>query len=219
MNNLNALWKFTDLVPNERREKLLSVTSFDEVIELVKAGTVEYFKLEPRRDSSCLSCSRIFYRLHIGEYAYDAFFNSTVGYRAQYCISTENGNRQNRRLIDAITPLLLDAIKGENEHNCPMPKVLASLRGEGSKIWINDNDWPDIDEIHINYQPWITKAQAATKGNIQDQAARTYAAVGILAPLNTHIEVKGAWLTLDDLEWNDPDKTHRAEDIRNYGNT
>lgn len=216
MIGTEPFWNFTDFMPKDRREKMLALRNFDEVIEQVTAGSVDWFEFEPRRNSEYC---RIFFRLHVGKTAYDAFFNSPVSYRAQYCISVDNGLKQNRRLIEAITPLCLESVKERGEQEYPREKVLASLSGADAKVWINDNDWPDIDEIHINYAPWVAKAKAANKGTMAEQVARTNAAVGVLAPENTYLEIKGGWLTPDNREWRDLDKAQRAEEIRDYGTT
>ena len=216
---MNALWDFTALVPRKRCEKLLAIASFDEVINRIVRGTVDSFKAEPRENPPCQGCLRAFFRLHVNECDYDAFFNSPVGYRAQYCIGVEHGEKQNRRLIEAITPLCLEFTKGKEERGFPAERVLASLQGTDAKVWINDRDLPNVDEVHINYHPWVAKAQAAAEGSSADQAARANATVGILAPVGTHVEVKGAWLTSEWREWRDPRKAFRAEEIRDYGYT
>jgi len=207
-------WTFSDLVPKDRRDKMLALASFDEVIALVTAGLVDCFEIETRKNSEY---RRAFFRLHVREVVYDAFLNSPVGYRAQFCRGIENGLKQNRRLIEAVTPVCLKSISERNQEEREM--VLASLSGTDAKVWINDKDWPDIDEIHIIHEPWIAKAKNANKGTTAEQVARTNAAIGVLAPVNTHLEVKGAWLTRDNREWRDPDKARRAEEIRDYGTT
>jgi len=214
--SLEPFWTFTDFVPKDRREKMLTLTSFDEVIAQVTAGSVDWYEIETRKNSEY---RRIFFRLHVGKTTYDAFFNSPVGYRAQYCKGIENGLKQNRRLIEAVMPLCLQSIEGRSQEEYPREMVLASLSGTDAKIWINDKDWPDIDEIHINHAPWVAKTKNASKGTMAEQVARTNAAIGVLAPENTHIEIKGAWLTSDNREWRDPGKAKRAEEIRDYGTT
>ena len=205
-------WTFTDLVPKDRRDKMLALTSFDEVIAQVAAGSADWFEIETRKNAEY---RRVFFRIRVAETAYDAFLNSPVGYRAQYCRGIENGLRQNRRLIEAVTPLCVQSISEKNQEGM----VLASLSGTDAKVWINDKDWPDIDEIHINHAPWVAKAKNANKGTMAEQVARTNAAIGVLAPVNTHLEIKGAWLTPDNHEWRDPGKAKRAEEIRDYGTT
>ena len=214
MNIATTLWNFTEHVPVERRQRLFAIKSFDEIIERIVHGNVDYFTAEPWQ-----TYTRAFFRICVNEPDYDAFFNSPNGYRAQYCFSAENGEKQNRKLIDAVTPMCLEFYKGHAQREFPTEKVLASLRGVDAKAWITESDIPDVDEIHINYGPWVAKAKAATKGSVADQAARAGASVGILAPVGTHIEIKGGWLTLQGNEWRDPKKTFRAQEIRDYGFT
>ena len=208
------MWNFTELVPKNRCEKMLALTRFDEVIYQVIAGSIDYVEFEPHGN---YAYRRIFLRVCVGKTAYDAFVNSPVGYRAQYCMDIENGLKQNRRLIEAFIPLCLQSIKERRDTDCPSEKVLSSLLGTDAKVWINDRDWPDLEEIHINYASWVAKARNAGEGTIAEQVVRTNAAIGVLAPENTHIEIKGAWLTLDNREWRDPSKSQRAEEIRDYG--
>lgn len=214
---MSSLWGFTDLVPKRRRDKLVAVASFDVVISRIAAGTVDSFKADPRRNPPCLGCSRAFFRIRVRECDYDAFFNSPVGYRAQYCIALEHGQKQNRRLIEAVTPRCLEFQRQYKLGEFPEAMVLASLRGSDAKVWINDADLPDVDEVHIDYPPWVVKARAAASGTLADQAARASAASGVLAPEGTHIEVKGAWITPNGEECRDPSKAHRAQEIRDYG--
>lgn len=129
----------------------------------------------------------------------------------------ENGLKQNRRLIEALRPLCLRAIKDKGGDAHLEEQASVSLSGVDAKVWINDNDWPRSGEIHINYAPWVTKAENAGEGTMTERAARTYAETGVLAPENTHIELKGGWLTTDNLEWRNPGKAERAEQIRDYG--
>lgn len=201
-------------MPLERRQRLLAVTSFEEVIQGIARGNVAYFVAEWRQNYS-----RAFFKVHVSEADYDSFFNSPNGYRAQYCLSTENGEKQNRRLIEAITPMCLEYSKRKEQHDLSTEKVLASLRGIDAKAWITESDLPDVDEVHINYGLWVAKAEASTKGGLADQAARASALVGVLAPVGTHIEIKGAWLTPQGDEWRDAKKAFRAQEIRDYGFT
>ena len=213
MKRSNPLWDFTEFVPQDRREKMMALTSFEDVIEQLTAGSIDRIEFEPRGNSEH---RRIFFKVCVGKTAYDAFFNSPIGYRAQYCMDIENGLKQNRRLMEALTPLCLKAIE-EKGDTYLRKEVLMSLLGTDAKVWINDKDWPDLDEIHINYAPWVAKVKNAREGTMAERAARTNAEIGVLAPENTHIEIKGAWLTPDNHVWRDPSKAQRAQEIRDYG--
>lgn len=193
---------------------MLAVTSFEEIIQGIAGGNIDYFVAELWQGNS-----RAFFRVRVTASDYDAFFNSPNGYRAQYCLSTENGAEQNRRLIQAITPMCLEYSKKHEQQDFLTEKILVSLRGIDAKAWITESDLPDADEVHINYGPWVAKAEASKKGGIADQAARASALVGVLAPVGTHIEIKGAWLTRQGNEWRDPRKAFRDQEIRDYGFT
>ena len=211
---MHPLWGFSQFVATTRRDKMLALTSFDEVIAQLTKGSIEGFKLESH---STFEYQRIFFRIDVGKTAYDAFFNSPVGIRAQYCMDVKNGLKQNRRLIEALRPWCLKAIRDNGGGSHLEEQASISLSGRDAKVWVNDKDWPHLEEIHINYAPWVTKAKNARQGTMSERAARTYAETGVLAPENTHIELKGGWLTMDNLEWRDPGKAQRAEGIRDYG--
>ncbi len=214
-----SLWSFSKFVPEERRQRLTAVQSFDDVIARLIRGTVDDFAVEPRQNPPCVGCSRAIFKLEVGTDDYDAFFNSPVGYRAQYCIDPSHGISENRRLIDALIPACLDFARGREPAHFPGKLVSASLRGFDAKIWINEEDLPDIDEVHVDYPPWVKKARAASNGTLADQAARASALAGILAPIGAHLELKGAWVDSAGNECRDPAKANRASEIRDYGFT
>lgn len=120
---MNPLWDFKSALSQERRDKLLSVRSFDEIVDRIVAGTVDSFTAEERRRSPCQGCRRAFFTIRVSESDYDAFFNSPVGYRAQYCMSIARGEEQNRRLIEAVTPTCLQFATGTPEHGFPIQMV------------------------------------------------------------------------------------------------
>jgi hypothetical protein len=214
MNADNHLWGFTSLVPEERRRRLLAVQSYDEVIEGIACGEVDYFNVE-----SWHECSRAIFKLQVEDAVFDAFFNSPNRYRAQYCRGVENGEKQNRRLIEAITQACYEFAEQNRRQEFSGDRVLASLQGKDAKVWIPEDNLPDVEEVQIDYKPWVAKAEASSVGGSSGQAARSKASVGVLAPVGAHIEVKGAWLTPKGDEWRNPRKSHRGEEIRDYGFT
>lgn len=213
-----SLWGFSKSVQEERRQRLTAVQSFDDVIARVIRGNVDDFAVEPRQNPPCVGCSRAIFKLKVRKDDYDAFFNSPVGYRAQYCVDPSHGASENRRLIDALIPACLDFAHGREPAHFPAKLVSASLRGVDGKIWINEEDLPDIDEIHVDYPPWVAKARASN-GTLADQAARASALAGVLAPVGTYLELKGAWVNSGGNECRDPAKANRGSEIRDYGFT
>ncbi len=213
------MWDFAEAVPKARRDRLVAVPSFENVIDGVARGTVDDFDIEPRQNPPCLGTFRAFFSIGVHENDYDAFFNSPVGYRAQYCIDSAHGNSANRRLIDALFPACLSYARGREPDHFPSDLVAASLQGADAKIWIKEEDLPEVDEIHIDYAPWVAKARAAASGTIADQASRASAVSGVLAPVGTYLELKGAWVNLKGEECRDPKKAGRAAEIQVYGFT
>lgn len=208
------LWRFTDSVSDKRRQQLLSVANFDKVIHNLLAGTIVLYDAKFRND-----CGRVIFHLAVTEETYDAFFNSPNGYRAQYCIGASYGDAQNRSLINALTDTCLMYSLDRPRSNFSQAQVIASLSGLRAKVWVPESDIPTIDDVHINYPPWVEKAKRVYMGTMSDEASRAYAVTGVLAPVGTHLEIKGAWVFADGTEWLDPKKKHRAEEIRDYGYT
>src|SRR4051812_29415330 len=109
----HSLWSFSSAVSETRQRKLFSVSGFAEVLMRISMGIIESFGVEPRKNPPCVGTHRAVFRLKVRPLDYDAFFNSPVGYRAQYCIAVEQGQRCNRQLIDALTPKCLVFAKGK----------------------------------------------------------------------------------------------------------
>lgn len=86
-------------------------------------------------------------------------------------------------------------------------------------MWIRDSDLDNLEGIHIDYPPWVAKARGALAGTWADQTERAKATSGVLAPVGTLLELKGAWITPAGDECRDPSKAQRATDIRDYGYT
>ncbi len=208
-------WTFTDAVPAQRQAELLEVRSFGEVIQRLVGSPVAFFLGEQR--SKPVLCKRAFFRIMVSEQDFDAFFNSPRGYRAQYCASIDQGEACNRLLLDALVPACLSYIRGKEPEDFPADRITASLRGRDAKIWIEEGPALGVDEVHLKYPPWVAKAQAADQGTIADQAVRSGALAGVLAPVGSHLEVKGAWITASGEKWRDRAKAGRSLQIRDYG--
>jgi hypothetical protein len=135
--------------------------------------------------------------------AYDAFFNSPKGYRAQYAISPKTGETANRRLLDALEPALMR--KAATQNSAPSSRVLKSLRCVDAKVW--------IDELEVEDQlsdPNPAIAYDAWQFDSPDGQ-------GLRAPVGTRLEVKGGWLDAQGEERRDPLKASRSVQISRTG--
>jgi hypothetical protein len=206
------LWVFSSLVPAERSRDLLGVAGFGEVIDRIRAGSIEFIRAQPRTDPPCLGCYRAFFKVHLSERDYDAFFNAPAGYRAQYVIGVENGKAKNRELLK----VLEQAASRTEQDDFAASLVAASLRATDAKLWIQESDLRGLSGVHIEYRPWLDKLAAESGGTMADQAARAAASAGVLAPVGTVLEIKGGWIAPDGIECRDPAKANRSQEIHDY---
>ena len=102
---MTLIWNFTDLIPEERRTRLLALSSFDDVIQtLTTSCKILNYEAEHFLGDRLPGCVRAKFLLHVDFDTYDGFFNSPVSYRAQYCLGKETGELANRHMNDAHKP-------------------------------------------------------------------------------------------------------------------
>jgi len=211
------LWDFTDLIPADRSGMLLGLRSFDEVLHKVTSTcTVARYKAEAFRGNrdGLQGCMRAIFLLHVDFAAYDGFFNSPVGYRAQYCVGSNIGEFANRQMLNILRPTLIASAGSVATQTFCLDRVELSLNAADAKIWIDENEPashpPQALQVHINYLPWIQRAKRADELQEEEFIGATR---GVFAPIGTRLEIKGGWLDENGLEMRDPTKTHRSEDI------
>ncbi len=198
------LWSFSESLPHHRVERLLSHVSYEEVIELL-VGTVKLakFSWEPFIADRLKGCHRASFLVRVSGWAYDAFFNSPVGYRAEYARSPEAGEVANRLLLERLEP---DLIRFPHVATDVRIELLRKpLRATDAKVWIYE---PEVsnhlgeETPEILYKPW----QQATEDG-----------VGLHAPVGTELEVKGGWLDGRGNERRDPIKRTRSVELHRVG--
>ncbi len=196
------LWGFTDRVELRRRDAMTAAQDWETVRQIVTCSAPTWMGFEDRRDPLGVGgqgAKRASVRLAMSNDHADVVYNSPVGIRAQYCLG--HGTRLNRELVDELVPNFIVELVGSSREMTDL-----SLRGVDSKLCLTKDDIPNLQEIHIDYGPWI----ACLGGG--DWLAET----GVLAPLVDAIWIKGAWI-LDGKEWRDPLKADRDEKFRKYG--
>jgi hypothetical protein len=197
------LWRFSSSLRADRVDRLLSHDSFSAVADLVEASSILAFCWEPFLADRLKGCHRASFLLQASTEAYDAFFNSPVGYRAQFARSVEEGERANRMLLERLRGNLIEF--GSPQMPVSPEHLKLSLDATDAKIWILESEVElhlGDDTPEISYKPW---EQAAPRG------------VGLRAPLGTHLEIKGGWLDARGNECRDPYKATRSDDIRESG--
>jgi hypothetical protein len=199
-----ADWKFTTAISAERAAQLGSWQSFDGIASaLMLEAVVGGFWWEPFNSARLKGCNRASFPLRVMAQVYDAFFNSAVGYRAQYAVSPSRGAAANRALLDSLEPALMAAVAEQGPASIHL--VRASLHGVDAKVWILEAEVEDqLSEPHASlaYGPWEFES-------LDGQGLRT--------PVGTTLEVKGAWLNVSGVEIRDPMKADRNSRIHRTG--
>jgi len=209
------LWDFTDLIAAERRSRLLALSRFDDVILTLTASCkILNYEAEPFLHDRLSGCVRAIFLLQVDFDTYDGFFNSPVGYRAQYCLGSEIGELANRHVIDALRSKLIKFAQPLTTPTFDSERVARSLDAIDAKIWIDETEDgsgpPRQLEVHINYPPWV---EGAKRGDHLQQEEYIGAVRGVFAPHGSRLEIKGGWLDKNGLVKRDPVKSHRSEYI------
>ncbi|RYG29172.1 MAG: hypothetical protein EON93_17165 [Burkholderiales bacterium] len=177
-------------------------TSYQEVLLALQRCEVKNFTWESPRDAALGGCARVCFQLHVTRDVYDAFFNSPIGYRAQFALSVNSGHTANTKALDALEPALIRFVQVLG-HACD--RVVWSLRAPDAKIWIDEQEVQaelGSCEPHILYEPWQSQSEDG---------------IGLLAPFGELLEVKGAWVDRGGHFRPNPKKACRADAIHRVG--
>jgi len=169
---------------------------------MVQRCEIQQFTWESPNDIALRGCERAVFGLRVSCTAYDSFFNSPIGYRAQFALSANAGRAANVILLDALEPALIRFAQRTEQAT---DRVVWSLRGPDAKIWIDESEVQEQlgrTEEQILYEPWQQKSLDG---------------VGLLAPLGERLEIKGAWVDASSQFRPNPKKAARAEEIHCVG--
>ena len=207
MNSV-AAWKYTEHVDEARRAVLAAPGSFEEIIRFVKVDArVTGVRTEPGRDEGLRDCLQPIFTIELPN-AGDPLFNGPWGYRAQYWMSAGHGLAANTALVVALFPKLLDAVDITAVPDLMKIDLRASLHAASAKIWIQEipsllkDAKPDLD-----VERWASEARRGVP----------LACTGLLAPMVTVFEVKGALIDPYGNEVVPRAKVQRHYDIHQYG--
>jgi hypothetical protein len=170
---------------------------------LLLTSKVLFTRWAPFREQHLRGCSRAEVLLKVPSWLYDAFFNSPAGYRAQYALSVDLGQRKNRELIDTLRAKLIASV----DSTADVEGFRISLDSSAAKVWIYEpavekHYWDATPEI--DYSPWQQRSEDGA---------------GLRAPLGTELVVYGGWLDGTGRERLDPHKLRRSEEIYEVGFT
>jgi hypothetical protein len=221
-------WEFSEeFVSDERRGYLHREVEFTQIVESIKDEMmITNFRIDKGYSSALQGCKRPVFQFEVQTKTFDIFYNSPWGYRGQYCLSIDNGSKQNRYLIDLIMGKLLQNVQSNVQNpSLSVEAIEISLKCQSAKIWIyeknqiNTSDYTLREELFNS--AWITNAREARAAldacQIPNPMEKMNAIIGVRAPQGQVLDVKGAWLTRNEEERLDDYKKHRSEHIRDYG--
>lgn len=213
-------WSFSNRVSEGRITYLTAVKNFSEVVLLIADANIVGYAIGFGWSHELYGCKRPEFLLEVSNEIFDIFFNSPVGYRAQYAIAPEVGISQNAYLIESLTDRLTAYTSTNTNPNMTLLDVRACLKFPSAKIWIKEENETALDEadlvVEIDFPRWVETAREAYH-NTDDDEQRNKAIRGVLAPTGKFLEVKGGWLDSSGQERINPVKADRTTDIWQYG--
>jgi hypothetical protein len=209
MQMASELWKFAPTFNRSRSNELRQIADFNDVVSLLtRSVSAIHVSACPGRDAELKSCVQPVFTLSVSEGAFDAFFNSPVGYRACYLRGANAGLSANLALIETLLDRLLDKAALAGVLELEAIDVRTSLLATSCKVWVDEDDFPfqNLTE-DLAIDAWVHAAASGVEK----------ASWGLCAPKGTRIQVKGALLDPCGNEIVPGKKILRRHEIQRYG--
>lgn len=182
-------WVLASSIGSGRIRRIRQAENFEDVMsKLVRGARVE--QLRKQRACSDHSVFRLIVVFRVRPTSLDQFFNSPVGYRAQYFASCKLGERANRLTVAQLFPKVLAEAKRANR---PMLEfVERSLSNPHCKVWPHQGQW--LRRARIKDRVLLVPRWQAGLSSV-DKKRRKLARWGSLAPsLETRLVLKGSFV-------------------------
>lgn len=225
MDARDFTWTFSSQFDAHRKAALTAVPDFDAIIDrIVSEATPSKFEVCCGKEGSLKGCLRPQFELAVSPDTADLFFNSPVGYRAQYLMDPDEGQRQNGRLLRALLDKLLRFVSVQPKCQMTKEDIELSLLACSAKVWLPETSFSFnhdlIEEILVPI--WHRNALSAREAynrRERPEPEKTEKAIwGLRALQACAIDVKGAFLApMDKGEVVHFDKIIRRYDIQRYG--
>lgn len=206
---MNA-WMFAHNFDSERRSRLESAASFeyvlDRIVEEIKNIRVSVCQ---GKEPGLTESRRPVFSFEVSQDTFDAFFNSPVGYRAQYLADPEAGQTANGHLIKRLAPKLAEvAPSAFADPELLQSEVEFSLSAASSKVWVHEDNFPFQSlTVDLAVSNWLAEA------NTGIQKAKW----GLCAPRGSMLQIKGAFIDHWGNEIVPKKKVGRRFEIQKYG--
>jgi hypothetical protein len=211
-------WDISQL-PADRRAYLNGSISFEEIAARLANAQIVDVWIRPRLrpiPSVPSNARQIVFLVRVDSEVIDLFYNAPDGLRGRYWQSPDHGFLANRQAIDALSSKLLSFARQNPpdapENAAPMDAkdIKASLEAPSAKIWPREMDGAKglLERQQLAVPRWIKNEATSPHGiNWRD------------TPTVPELEIKGALLGQDGMEYWPPDKRDRACQIHRFGFT
>ena len=145
----------------------------------------------------------------------DLWHNGRGGYRAQYYLEPETGERANRLALDRLSNIVAAQIEQDQHRRHHWPRAQVSLLHPAVRLWVYQGLWlrhPAPEDQALRVERWQSHASSAVRD------VRKLVRWGGLAPRETRIRMIGQWLRDADRKPDaGPPKPKRPQRISDYG--
>ena len=185
----------------------------DAVSQAVNTALHDYRALpdgpEPCRDAD--GFFRVSVEIELPEVLADQLMNGPTGYRAHYSVSIEAGEQFNRRLVDAVAPLVIEA---EDLYKEKFDRLFCSrsLLGRFSKLWYPRRLTDPSAEAYLPKPEVITHTKWAEYWRTKPEPHK-----GLLAPISEPPSILLNGTFVNDAGEEYEQKCHRSQQLFDYG--
>jgi hypothetical protein len=212
----------TSQLPHDRRVYLEDSLRFEDIVASIVSearflrNRIEPYNAPPRGDPR--DARQIIFQIDVGEKACDLLYNAPDGLRGRYWQSPDHGFTATRRLIEALLPALMSSSEDipptRFGRSAPMAgaDISASLAAPSAKVWPREFDEKGTSlliEHRLVVPRWEENEQHAPANN--GMWRRT--------PIGGELEIKGAILGPDQMEYVPEAKRDRSCQIHRFGFT
>lgn len=214
MGRSESSWSFVGTVKSERRAALESPEPFPQVVRHLSQNlSVACFHRETKHRD--VDYSRAAFCLDVAPWQFDAFFNSSAGYRGAYFLSPESGLRANRYLFDQLSDALRVSAKNLDSQ-VDDAWLVASLSQPSAKAWLGEDVLALCSKCKGGWSPSYEPELLIQNGR-WEHSSHVHAKWGCQAPELAKIRLFGGFIDSALHEWIPAHKERRADQIWKHG--
>lgn len=210
----DADWVLAGNVGSARISRLRQAENFDAVVSrIIRGARVE--RLRRERSHEDHSAFRLIVDLRVKAQSLDQFFNSPVGYRAQYFANCKLGERANRFVINELFSKVL--VAGKRGRRLKEDFIRLSLKHSSCKVWLHQGQWlrhAKREDRVLLVPRWQAECVSG------DKLRRKLARWGSLAPAHeTRLLLKGGFVRATSRVTIDKSPMTRSRELHELGFT